>query len=79
MKLRIEKAIYGGDGLGRLPAGKTVFVPGTLPGELVEATIATDRRSFATGKLDAVLEPSAERVAPGCEYFPRCEIGRAHV
>jgi len=72
MKLRIEKAIYGGDGLARIPAGKTVFVPGTLPGELVEATIATDRRSFATGKLDAVLEPSAERVAPGCEYFPRC-------
>jgi 23S rRNA (uracil1939-C5)-methyltransferase len=72
MKLRIEKAIYGGDGLARIPAGKTVFVPGTLPGELVEATIATDRRSFAIGKLDAILEPSAERVAPGCEYFPRC-------
>jgi 23S rRNA (uracil1939-C5)-methyltransferase len=72
MKLRIEKAIYGGDGLARIPAGKTVFVPGTLPGELVEATIANDRRSFATGKLDAILEPSAERVAPGCEYFPRC-------
>jgi 23S rRNA (uracil1939-C5)-methyltransferase len=72
MKLRIEKAIYGGDGLARIPGGKTVFVPGTLPGELVETTIATDRRSFATGKLDAVLEPSAERVAPGCEYFPRC-------
>ena len=34
MKLRIEKAIYGGDGLARIPAGKTVFVPGTLPGEL---------------------------------------------
>jgi 23S rRNA (uracil1939-C5)-methyltransferase len=72
MKLRIEKAIYGGDGLARIPAGKTVFVPGTLPGELVEATITTDRRSFATGKVDAILEPSAERVTPGCEYFPRC-------
>jgi 23S rRNA (uracil1939-C5)-methyltransferase len=72
MKLRIEKAIYGGDGLARVPAGKTVFIPETLPGELVEASIASDRRSFATGKLDAVLEPSAERVTPGCEYYPRC-------
>ena len=72
MKLRIEKAIYGGDGLARIPAGKTVFVPGTLPGELVEATIAADRRSFAKSELEAILEPSPERVAPGCEYVPRC-------
>ncbi len=78
MKLRIEKAVYGGDGLARIPAdetasgGKTVFVPGTLPGELVEAGIATDRRSFSTGELEAILEPSPERVVPGCEYVPRC-------
>jgi 23S rRNA (uracil1939-C5)-methyltransferase len=80
MKLRIEKAIYGGDGLARIPAdaagsasaGKTVFVPYALPGELVEAHIADERRSFATAELDAVLEPSAERVRPGCEYFPAC-------
>jgi 23S rRNA (uracil1939-C5)-methyltransferase len=72
MKLRIEKAIYGGDGLARVPEGKTVFVPGTLPGELVEATIAADKRSFATGALDAVLELSPDRVLPGCEYVPRC-------
>jgi 23S rRNA (uracil1939-C5)-methyltransferase len=72
MKLRIEKAIYGGDGLARGPEGKTVFVPGTLPGELVEATIAADRRSFATSELNSILEPAAERVVPGCEYVPRC-------
>ena len=72
MKLRIEKAVYGGDGLARVPEGKTVFVPGTLPGELVEATIAADKRSFATGALGAVLEPSAQRVVPGCAYVPRC-------
>lgn len=71
MKLRIEKAIYGGDGLAR-DSGKAIFVPGTLPGELVEATVAVDRRSFSNSKLDAILEPSPERVVPGCEYVPRC-------
>jgi 23S rRNA (uracil1939-C5)-methyltransferase len=71
MKLRIEKAIYGGDGLAR-DSGKAIFVPGTLPGELVEATVAADRRSFANSELDAILEPSHERVLPGCEYVPRC-------
>jgi 23S rRNA (uracil1939-C5)-methyltransferase len=71
MKLRIEKAIYGGDGLAR-DSGKAIFVPGTLPGELVEATVAADRRSFANSELDAILEPSPERVVPGCEYVPSC-------
>jgi 23S rRNA (uracil1939-C5)-methyltransferase len=71
MKLHIEKAIYGGDGLAR-DAGKAIFVPGTLPGELVEATITSDRKSFASSELNAILEPSPERIAPDCEYVPRC-------
>ena len=79
MKLRIEKAIYGGDGLARIPpdaenslAGKTVFVGSTLPGEVVETSIAENKRSYATGEVDAILEPSPERVIPACEYVPRC-------
>ncbi len=41
MQLEIEKLVYGGDGLGRLPAdengrGKTVFVPFVLPGEQIK-------------------------------------------
>jgi len=83
MKLRMEKAIYGGASLARIPsdapadgppdlAGKAVFVPLTLPGELVEATIATDRRSYITATLGSVLEPAPTRVTPGCEYYGRC-------
>lgn len=78
MKLRIEKAIYGGAGLARIPVsdskdgGKTVFVPSTLPGELVEASIRSDRRSFANGDLDTVIEASPERIVPECEYVPQC-------
>ncbi|MGH9601572.1 MAG: hypothetical protein ACRD24_04195 [Terriglobales bacterium] len=42
MRLTIDKLIYGGDGLARLPAdergpGKAVFLPFVLDGELVEA------------------------------------------
>lgn len=72
MKLRIEKAIYGGNGLARAADGKTVFVPGALPGELVDATVVEDKRSYAQSRLDSILEPAAERIAPGCEYVPRC-------
>ncbi len=75
MKLRIEKAIYGGAGLARLSgqeAGKAIFVPETLPGEWIEAEIASDRRGFSAGALQSVLEPSPHRIQPGCEYFSRC-------
>ncbi len=58
MKLRIEKAIYGGAGLARAE-GKAIFVPFALPGELVEAHIAEDRGSYASAELDSVLEAFA--------------------
>ncbi len=77
MQLTIEKLIYGGDGLTRLPAdehgrGKTVFVPFVLPGELIEATVVEGRPGFARAKIDRVLTPSPERAEPGCTYFTRC-------
>ena len=71
MKLRIEKAIYGGAGLARAE-GKAVFVPFALPGELVEATIAEESKSYSTAELTEVLEPSADRRAAPCPYFGTC-------
>jgi 23S rRNA (uracil1939-C5)-methyltransferase len=77
LQLTIEKLIYGGDGLTRLPAdehgrGKTVFLPFVLPGEEVEASVAESRSGFARAKLESILTPSPERVDPGCPYFTRC-------
>jgi 23S rRNA (uracil1939-C5)-methyltransferase len=72
MKLQIEKAVYGGSGLAHQTegegAGKAVFVPFTLPGELVEANV-TDKSDAV---LVQVLEPSEDRVAPGCAHFGEC-------
>jgi 23S rRNA (uracil1939-C5)-methyltransferase len=71
MKLRIEKAIYGGVGLAR-DEGKAIFVPFTLPGELVEAHVSDDRGSYANAQLDAVSEASPARAAAPCPYFGEC-------
>ena len=76
MKLRIEKAIYGGAGLARIAEAdgrsKAVFVPLTLPGETVEAHITEDKGSFANAALDAVLDASPERISPACQHFGIC-------
>jgi len=77
LQLTIEKLVYGGDGLARLPAdehgpGKAVFVPFVLDGERVEASLLEQRRGFARGGLEAILQASPQRVEPKCSYFRHC-------
>ena len=77
MELTIEKLIYGGEGLARLPAneaaaGKAVFVPFVLPGERVNASITEQKAGFARARLETVLQASPERIAALCPYFQRC-------
>jgi 23S rRNA (uracil1939-C5)-methyltransferase len=77
MLLTIEKLIYGGDGLARTPGdpdgrNKAVFVPFVLPGERVEAELATGKASFARGSVSRLIEASPERIDPACPYFERC-------
>ncbi len=77
MLLNIEKLIYGGDGLARLPAdargrGKAVFVPFVLAGEKVEAVLTEEKPGFARAQATAIIEPSPHRVPPPCPHFGRC-------
>jgi 23S rRNA (uracil1939-C5)-methyltransferase len=77
LELSIEKLIYGGDGLARLPAdehgsGKAVFVPFVLECEKVEAYLVEQKKGFARGRLERVMVPSPARIDPQCPYFARC-------
>jgi 23S rRNA (uracil1939-C5)-methyltransferase len=78
VQFTIEKLIYGGDGLARIPAtgderrGKTVFVPYVLPGEVVEATVVEERKGYTRASLTEVLSPSPARIKPTCQYFGVC-------
>ena len=60
--VRIEKIGAQGDGI----AGD-LFVPLTLPGELVHGHVSEGRIDPA-----GVLEPSADRVTPPCPHFGAC-------
>jgi 23S rRNA (uracil1939-C5)-methyltransferase len=76
MRLQIEKAVYGGAGLARQTesegAGRAVFVPFTLPGEIVEAKLTGEKEGFGEAALIRVVEPSPDRVTPGCVHFGEC-------
>ena len=77
MKLKIEKMVYGGDGLAHLPPddsgrGKTAFVPFVLPGEEIDASVGDEKPGFVRAKVEETLTASRERVAAPCPYFQRC-------
>jgi 23S rRNA (uracil1939-C5)-methyltransferase len=71
MKLAIEKSIYGGAGLAR-HEGKAIFVPFTLPGETVEASILQNKPSYAEAQLTQILTPSPHRIPPPCPHYGAC-------
>lgn len=73
--VRIDRLAAGGDGVGRLPDGKTVFVPRTAPGDLIELTGIRDHKRFARARPGRLLEPSGHRTEPRCPHYVRDECG----
>lgn len=69
--LEVTSVAYGGDGLGR-HNGRVVFVPFTLPGELVRVRVTKVHRSWLRAELIGLLRPAGDRVEPPCPYFGRC-------
>ena len=70
-QVRFERLVAGGDALGHLADGRVVFVPGALPGELVDVQITQAKKDFARGTVASIVEPSPHRVAPPCEHVAR--------
>jgi 23S rRNA (uracil1939-C5)-methyltransferase len=70
-EVRVEKMVYGGDGLGH-HEGHTVFVPFVLPDERVSVEPLERRKKFIRGRLGRVITASPNRMAPPCPYFGVC-------
>jgi 23S rRNA (uracil1939-C5)-methyltransferase len=73
--VRILRLATGGDGVGRLDDGRTVFVPRTAPGDLVELSRLREHRRFARARLARVLEQSPDRVPPRCPHYVEDDCG----
>jgi 23S rRNA (uracil1939-C5)-methyltransferase len=73
--VRILRLAAGGDGVGKLADGRTVFVPRTAPGDLVELSELHEHKRFARARLQRVLQPSPHRVEPRCPHYVRDDCG----
>jgi 23S rRNA (uracil1939-C5)-methyltransferase len=60
-----------GRGIAKL-AGKTVFIDGALPGELVRYRVYKRRRQFDEADLAEIVSRSPHRVQPLCRHFGVC-------
>ena len=78
IEILIEDYAFGGKGIGRIrnEHGEfVVFMPNTLPGQLVRGQIKKTSKKYAEGKLFEVLKPSQDEVdmpyqdIPGAPYM----------
>ena len=65
--------------MGKLPDGKTVFVPRTAPGDLIELGEVRHHKRFARGRVGRLIEASAERVEPRCPHYVEDDCGGCQV
>lgn len=65
----------GGDGVGRLPDGRAVFVPRTAPGDTVRLGNVRLAKRFARAEAAEIVTPGPDRVVPACDHYERDRCG----
>ena len=70
--MHIDSIAAGGEGVGRLPDGRVLFVPRTAPGDLARVEITRRAKRWARGTLRELVEASPQRRTPPCPYASRC-------
>jgi 23S rRNA (uracil1939-C5)-methyltransferase len=70
-KVKIEKLVSGGHGLGRLN-GRVVLTPFSVPGDEVLLEVHPARRGVTWGNIREIVSPAPARVKPFCAHYTRC-------
>lgn len=71
MQVKIEKYDDLGRGIAYLN-GKVLFVPKTVPGDIVEIAVINDKKNFSECQVLKYIEYSPERINSSCPYFDSC-------
>jgi 23S rRNA (uracil1939-C5)-methyltransferase len=70
--LTIDTLAFGGEGIGRAPDGRAVFVPLTAPGDIAEVRMREVKKNFGRAELVRVVTPGPHRITPPCPYYGTC-------
>ncbi len=72
LEVELTGMAYGGEAFGRDDDGRMVFVPFALPGERVRVRLHDERKRWARGYPDAILQLSPQRITARCKHFSVC-------
>lgn len=70
--IRLERYAAEGKSVAHMEDGKTIFIEGAVPGDVVQAWVRKNKKSYAEGKTIQIMEPSPDRVEPFCDHFGVC-------
>jgi len=69
--VEIERLDHQGRGIGKID-GKIVFVPKTLPSEVVNAKLVLEKNTFYEGEIIEIIRTSDDRKKVICPHFFEC-------
>lgn len=72
MGITIDAYAAEGKSISRLADGKVLFVYQVVPGDVIDAIVIKDKKSWAEGRMTALVQPSPLRVQPFCAHFGTC-------
>jgi 23S rRNA (uracil1939-C5)-methyltransferase len=72
LNITIESYAAEGKSIARLEDGKVLFVDNAIPGDVIDAVIIKDKKSWAQGRTTRLVSPSPQRIEPFCQHFGVC-------
>ena len=69
--LKIESCSSNGSGVGK-HNGMAIFVPATAVGDEISAHILKVKKNYAFAKVESIVAPSPDRIAPECPVYLKC-------
>jgi 23S rRNA (uracil1939-C5)-methyltransferase len=72
LNIKIDAYAAEGKSIARLDEGKVLFVDNVVPGDIIDAIVIKDKKTWAQGRMTKLVQPSPQRVEPFCQHFGVC-------
>ncbi|MBC7552785.1 MAG: 23S rRNA (uracil(1939)-C(5))-methyltransferase RlmD [Taibaiella sp.] len=72
LNITIDAYAAEGKSVAHLDEGKVLFVEQAIPGDVINAVIIKDKKSWAQGRMTQLVQPSPLRIEPFCQHFGVC-------